>query len=198
MAKKSNLVGPDPSQVLREATSAIAIRATTDVEQHSQKLEYAGSTPHYDENLSPSEVLNQCLKPWQRFIWNLFETFVLDDMEAALIRSREWEEDTNKTPLLLGTMLIKMKDGENQFYYVRFIEKPGKQGYRSVEIVENPIVTEGSVKQHEYISNQIRGMTWYVGYADPWEKNLITTQEMLQGMRNQKGFAIANNSIQRC
>jgi hypothetical protein len=210
--------GSDPETVIHENSTAIAIKGqSNEVVEAVNRAEYAGSTPHepyypnyqrswmfsgeplpheVDGNKNPYELVRDALSPWKRWIWAMFYTYVLPDMEVAFIRHQQIENENNYKPVLLGTMCIKLKNEEKNFYYVRFIEKLGATtGFRKVEIVENKLVTAGSTTQHDYICKQITSQSWYVGYADPWQQGMITTNDLMKQLKGQKGFAVGNNMI---
>ncbi len=210
----------DPRQVIKKNSIALAKAAKTDISEHTTKVEFMGTSPHQeeydhynrswvfdgeplpacvDESKTPFEIVRDCLGPVKRLLWTLFYVYVLPDMEEAFIRHQQIAQEEKYTPMLLGTMIIKMKDEKTQFWYVRFIERLGKtEGFRKIEIVENKLVTRGSKTQYDYICSQITSMAWYVAYAQPWEQSLISTEEMISGMTKQSGFARSNTATESC
>jgi hypothetical protein len=178
----------DPKLVLAKAISKVG----NQIEPYTLAAEYESTTPHFDPELSPSQVLDRSLNRFQKLIWNAFQIFCLDDMEAALVRSREFEQERNAEPVLLGTLFVGLKNDDKNHIAVRFVEK-GKK--RSVTIVDNKIVTEGKDDQYQYIARQIKSMKWFVAYADPWSQNMITTSEMLEGMRKQEGWNPSSDGV---
>lgn len=208
-ANLPEIYSPDPREIINKNTNQL--------EQHAQRLNPEGYSPHHysydegfnrsvvfeglplpegvDEDKGPAEIIAERLNIFQKGVFYLWYLYVLPRMEEAFIRHKQIEKEDKIKPILVGTMCIRMKDDSKQYYYVRFVERDGKEGYRNVDIVENKLVTQGSKTQHEYITTQITSMPWYVGYADPWKNGLITTHDLLKHMKSQNGFAVGNNSI---
>jgi hypothetical protein len=207
VASLPQIFEPDSKEIIRNNTTAIEQAATRaqyegtadhDVYQGKQRPWYFEGCEYpqgVDETMTPYEIVRSRLGPVSRLIWTLFYVYVLPKMEEAFIRTKQIETEAKYKPKLLGTMCIRMKDDSKQYYYVRFIERLGSSGYRNVEIVENKHVTGGNSSQHQYICGQITSMPWYVGYAEPWKDNMISSDDLLKYMKTQAGFAIGNTAI---